>query len=76
MAVHINPDLGDAITIEDQGVNWRVSYWFVDPDFNEGEKTFFEASFPADFNELHPDDVEQAMLELAMATARGQNIHS
>ena len=73
MSLIINPDLGDTNVIEDQGVRWTISYWFVE---DGGPKTFFEAEFPRDFNEINPDQVEQAMMELAQAVARGKGVHS
>ena len=84
MSLIIGPDLGDTIVIEDLGVNWTVTYPFIDNSvdengdflFNNGEKTVMAAQFPRDFGELNPDDVEPAMMELAKAVARGKNIHS
>ncbi len=76
MGLQINPDLGDSITIEDQGVRWVVSYWYRDTDFNNGEKGFFSAEFPAGFNQINPDGLESAMMELAQAVARNTGVHS
>lgn len=61
------------ITYEDQGVNWRVSFEYSN-DAQTEPWTEFVASFPADFNEIHVDDVQTAMLDLALAVARGQGI--
>jgi hypothetical protein len=73
MSLSINPDLGDSIAIQDSGNRWTVSYWFVE---DGGPKTFFTAEFPRDVGEINPDQVEQAMMELAFAVARGKNVHS
>ena len=63
-----------AVQIQDQGANWRVSYeWSNDQQTDPWIP--FEANFPSGFNDLSPDDVEQAMTELAMAVARGQGVH-
>ena len=83
MSLTIGPDLGDTITIEDQGVRWTVTYPFIDNSvdgdgnflFNNGEKAVMEAQFPRDFTEINPDGLEGAMMELAKAVARGKNIH-
>ena len=61
------------ITYEDQGVNWRVTFEYTNDSQTE-PWTEFVASFPADFNEINPDDVQDALLELARAVARGQGI--
>jgi hypothetical protein len=61
------------ITYQDQGVNWRVTFEYNN-DQQSGPWTEFVASFPADFNEINPDEVQVAMLDLAMAVARGQGI--
>lgn len=62
------------ITIEDQGVNWRVSYeWNLDDQ--SGPWTSFMANFPSDFGEINPDEVDQEMFEIATAVARGQGVH-
>ena len=84
MSLSIGPDLGDSIVIEDLGVNWTVTYPFIDNEkdgngdflFNNGEKSSFTAQFPRDFIEINPDENEGAMMELAKAVARGLNIHS
>lgn len=85
MGLQIGPDLGDSIDIQDLGVRWTVTYSFIDdttdpdtglPLFNNGEKDTFTAEFPRDFNEINPDDVEGAMLQLATMVARNTNVHS
>ena len=62
------------ITTQDQGVNWRVSFEYSDDNGVTIPWQTYEASFPADFNKISPDDVEIAMLELAQAVARGDGI--
>ena len=75
MSLSINPDLGDSITIDDLGVRVDVSYYYkdtsTDPDtgaflFNNGEKGFFEAQFPRDFQELSVQDgeLEEALTQI------------
>ena len=86
MGLQINPDLGDTITIDDAGVRVDVSYWYRDdstdengdPLFNNGEKGFFEAQFPRDFQELSVQDgeLEEALMTLARMVARRTNVHS
>ena len=78
MGVSINPDLGDTIIISDQGVRMTITYQYIDPDFNGGNKGQFSAQFPRDFNELSVADgeLEQALLTLAMMVARSTNVHS
>ena len=63
-----------ATDIQDLGVNWRVSAelqresppydWFA-----------YEVQFPRDFNEINPDDVEPAMLQLMLEVARAQGVY-
>lgn len=78
MSVVINPDLGDAIVIDDQGVRITITYKYQDSDFNGGAKGTFSAQFPRDFGELSVADgeLEQALLTLAMMVARRKNVHS
>ena len=76
MSLQIGPDLGDSTVITTQGSNIRISYWFKDEDFNGGVKTFFEATFPADFNKIAVDGLEEALLSLAMRVARDTGVHS
>ena len=61
------------IQYEDQGVNWVVSFEYNN-DQQSGDWVTFSASFPGDFNLINPDDVETAMLDLALAVARGQGV--
>jgi hypothetical protein len=61
------------ITYEDQGVNWRVTFEYNN-DQQTGDWVEFVASFPADFGEINPDDVQTAMLELALQVARGKGV--
>lgn len=61
------------ITVEDQGVNWRIGFeWNLDDQ--SGPWTLFEALFPRDFDDIDSDEAEQVFLELAMAVARGQSV--
>lgn len=78
MALQINPDPGDSITIDDAGVRITIGYWFRDDDFNGGAKTYFEAQFPRDFSELSVADgsLEQALMTLATQVARRTGVHS
>ncbi len=78
MSLQIGPDLGDTTVISTQGVNWRISYWFKDDDFNGGVKTFFQAEFPRDFQEIAADagELETSLMQLAMTVARRKGIHS
>ncbi len=78
MGVQINPDLGDSIVIDDQGVRITVTYQYVDPDFNGGNKGEFSAEFPRDFGELSLGDgsLEEALMTLATSVARRTNVHS
>ena len=62
------------INIQDQGVNWRVSYEWKNDD-NNGAWETFEAQFPRDFDTLIPDEVTPIMHQLAAESARGQGIH-
>lgn len=77
MSVSINPDFGDTIVINDQGVRITITYQYRDPDFNGGEKGTFSAQFPRDFGELSVSEgeLEQALLTLAMMVARRTNVH-
>ena len=61
------------IVFEDQGVNWRVSFEHNN-DQQTGAWVLFESEFPRDFGDINPDEVEPAMLQLAMAVARGQGV--
>lgn len=63
-----------AVVIQDQGVNWRVAYEYSNDQQTDPWQPF-EASFPADFGEINPDEVEQQMTMLAMAVARNQGVH-
>jgi len=76
MSLTIGPDLGDTTVISDSGNRWTVTYSFKDTEFNNGAKASFTAEFPRDFNEINVDEVEQFMMGLAMAVARGKNVHS
>lgn len=78
MALVINPDLGDTITIDDQGVRIDITYSYRDDDFNGGEKGTFTAQFPRDFQELSVQDgsLEEALMVLATAVARRTGVHS
>ena len=62
------------ITYQDQGVNWRVSFEYSDDNGVTIPWQEYVASFPADFGKINPDDVETAMLEIALAVARGDGI--
>ena len=62
------------IVYEDQGVNWTVSFEYSADNGVTVPWTLFEASFPRDFGDINPDDVEAEMLNIAMAVARGQGI--
>lgn len=62
------------IDYQDQGINWRVSFEHSDDNGVTIPWQTFVAEFPRDFGDINPDDVEQAMLELARAVARGQGI--
>ena len=63
-----------AVQISDQGNNWRVNYeWSNDQQTDPW--VAFEANFPQDFQQINPDDVEQAMVALAMAVAVGEGVH-
>ena len=61
------------ITYQDQGVNWEVSFEYSN-DSQTDPWTLFEAVFPRDFGEINPDDVQVAMLDIALAVARGQGV--
>lgn len=78
MSLNINPDLGDTIVIDDQGVRISITYFYKDPDFNGGLKGSFTAQFPRDFQELSVQDgeLEQALMMLAMMVARRKGVHS
>ena len=80
MSLQINPDLGDSIVIDDQGVRIDVTYQYKDTEFGDppGTKGEFTAQFPRDFNELSVQDgeLEQALMMLAQMVARRTGIHS
>lgn len=71
MALQINPDRGDTIVIEDQGVSWRVQFWYR---WNDGPKTFADVQFPQGFGDLRVDDVEPLMVQLAVEVLRGRGL--
>ena len=78
MSLQINPDLGDSIVIDDQGVRIDVTYQYKDTEFNGGLKGEFTAQFPRDFGELSVQDgeLEQSLMALAQTVARRTGIHS
>lgn len=78
MSLQINPDVGDTIVIDDQGVRITITYQYKDTDFNGGLKGEFSAQFPRDFAELSVQDgeLEQALMALAMQVARRTGVHS
>jgi hypothetical protein len=61
------------IVIQDQGVNWRVSYEWLNAETNQW--TSFEAQFPTDFGDLNADDVTPIMHQLAAEVARSTDVH-
>lgn len=61
------------IQYEDQGVKWTVSFEYNN-DQQTGDWVLFEAEFPRDFGEINPGDVQVAMLDVALAVARGQGV--
>ena len=62
------------VRIEDQGVRWVVTYdWTNDQQTDPLQE--FSAEFPRDFGEINPDQVTQAMVDLAMAVAVGKGVH-
>lgn len=78
MTTQIGPDLGDTITVEDQGANWIVTYPYIYDPENDGTflpKQTATVSFPSAFNDLNPDDVEDVMLQLAVAVSRARGDH-
>ena len=60
------------IVFEDQGVNWRVGFDYSSDNGVTVPWTLFEANIPADLDSIRSDEMEPAMLQLAMAIARGQ----
>ncbi len=62
------------ITFEDQGVNWRVTFEYSDDNGVTIPWQLFEAQLPRDFDDIKADEVEVAMLDVALAVARGQGI--
>lgn len=78
MSLTINPDPGDTIVIDDQGVRITIEYEYRDTDFNGGQKGHFAAQFPRDFQELSFEDgsLETALLTLAQMVARRTGVHS
>ena len=60
------------ITYEDQGVNWKVNFEYrLD---GTSEWLAYEANFPADFGQINADDIQPAMLDIALWVARGEGI--
>ena len=62
------------ITVQDQGVNWKVAFQWSQDNGHTDPWHDFEANFPADFNDLDSKGIEHIMLELAKEVARGQGI--
>ena len=60
------------ITYSDNGVRWDVTFEYSQDNGVSDPWTLFEAQFPRDFGDINPDEVEMAMLEIALAVARGQ----
>ena len=60
------------ITFDDQGVNWRIGFSYSEDNGVTVPWTVFEANIPADLDSIRSDELEPAMLQLAMAIARGQ----
>jgi hypothetical protein len=61
------------IDIQDQGVNWKVTYEWLNAETNAWEP--FEANFPSDFGDLLVDEVTPIMHMLAAEVAKAQGIH-
>ena len=61
------------IDYQDQGVNWKVTFEYSN-DQQTDPWVEFEANFPADFGQIRSDDIEPAMLDLALWVARGEGI--
>ena len=60
------------ITYQDQGVNWKIGFEYSEDNGVSIPWTLFEANIPADLDDIKQDELESAMLDLAMAIARGQ----
>lgn len=71
MPLQINPDRGDAIVIDDQGVSWDVEFEYR---WNNGPKLHANVQFPAAFRDIDADEVEGIMVQLAVAALRGQGL--
>jgi hypothetical protein len=62
---------GYSISVEDQGVNWRVQFWYR---WNGGDYQFADVSFPSAFGDLNPDEVESLMVQLTVEVLRGRGL--
>jgi hypothetical protein len=61
------------INIQDLGVNWVVSYEWLNSETNVW--TSFECQFPRDFDDLLADEVTPLMHSLATEVAKAQGVH-
>jgi hypothetical protein len=60
------------ITYQDQGVNWKIGFAYSPDNGVSIPWTQVDVNIPADLDDINQDELEQAMLELAMFVARGQ----
>jgi hypothetical protein len=61
------------IIINDSGVNWNVSYEWLNSE--TGQWTLFECQFPRDFDDLLVDEVTPIMHMLATEVAKARLVH-
>ena len=60
------------ISYQDQGINWKIDFEYSEDNGVTVPWELVEVNIPADLDDIRQDDLEIAMLELAMHVARGQ----